>query len=57
MRDPDDTQTAELLPPAMTKAQRFRAKQIANGMRQYAYWLTPDEAKKVQASIKRMRKT
>lgn len=54
MKDPKDTKTAELL-PTLTKAQRFRAKQIAEGRRQYAYWLTENEARILKDYIERMR--
>lgn len=54
MKDPKDTMTPELL-PTMTKAQRFRAKQIAAGRRQFAYWLTEKEAARIQGIIDALR--
>ena len=54
MKDPKDTKTAELL-PTPTKAQRFRAKQLAAGRRQYAYWLTEKEATRIQGILDALR--
>lgn len=54
MKDPVDNKTRDLLQPT-TKAQRFRERQIAAGYRQYAYWLTENEARIIKDYIERMR--
>lgn len=53
MKDPADHQTPDLIEPPKTKAQRFREKQAAAGLSQYAFWLSPTEASKVKAFIEK----
>ena len=56
MKAPADTKTPDLvLLDPLTKAQRFRARQIEQGRRQFAFWLTEDENEKVKSLIKKMR--
>ena len=55
MKDPADNKTKDLIEPPKTKAQRFREKQIAAGLRQFAYWLTESEAQAVRGCIERLR--
>jgi hypothetical protein len=56
MRDPTDKKTPDMLNENMTKAQRYRAKQLALGFRQYAYWLTEVEEPRVRMYIAKLRK-
>lgn len=51
MKDPIDTRTPDLLAPTMTKQQRFRAKQLAAGRRQYSFWLNSMEVAAVRGFI------
>lgn len=51
MRDPADSKTADLLQTEKTKAQRFRDKQMAQGRRQFSFWLTPSQNEQVKAFV------
>lgn len=55
MKDPADNKTQDLIEPPKTKAQRFREKQVAAGLRQFAYWLTESEAQAVRDYIDKLR--
>jgi hypothetical protein len=54
MKDSSDKKTGDLL-AVKTKAQRFREKQLAAGMRQFSFWLTEEEAAKVKQFIESIR--
>lgn len=54
MKDEKDKRTGDLLKP-MTKMERYRLKQAAAGLRQYAFWLTEGEAKAVRDYIERIK--
>jgi len=51
MKDPADNKTLDLIQKPQTKAQRFKAKQAAAGLRQYSFWLNPAEAAAVKGFI------
>lgn len=55
MKDAADTKTKDMLEKPKTKAQRFREKQIATGLRQYSYWLSEAENEQVKKLISTMR--
>jgi len=55
MKDPADDKTAELIEKPKTKAQRFRDKQLAAGLRQYSFWLSNDENNQVKQFIQKTR--
>ena len=55
MKDPADDKTAELIEKPKTKAQRFRDKQLAAGLRQYSFWLSDDENNQVKQFIQKTR--
>jgi hypothetical protein len=52
MKDPADNKTPELIEKPKTKAQRFKEKQNALGLKQYSFWLNPGEAAAVKGFIK-----
>lgn len=52
MKDTKDHATGDLF---QSRQAKYRAKQEASGLRQYAYWLTPAEAQLVRIYIERMR--
>ena len=54
MKDSNDKKTGDLL-TIKTKAQRFREKQLAAGMRQFSFWLTEEEAAMVKNLIESAR--
>ena len=55
MKDAKDHATADLL-ETKNKAQRFREKQAAAGLRQYAFWLSEEDAAAVKKYIAKRRK-
>lgn len=55
MKDPADNKTAELIEKPKTKAQRFRDKQAAAGLRQFSFWLSEDENNQVKQFIQKTR--
>ena len=52
MKDTRDTETGELFTSRQAK---YRAKLEAAGLRQFAFWLTPEEAEKVRKFIEKSR--
>ena len=52
MKDTTDKRTGELFPSRQAK---YRAKLAAAGMRQYAFWLTHQEAEAVRQFIEQIR--
>lgn len=54
MKDSKDKRTGDLL-SVKTKAQRFREKQLATGLRQFSFWLTEDEAAQMKQFIESTR--
>ena len=55
MRDPADNKTRDLIEKPKTKAQRFRERQLATGLRQYSFWMTEAEALIIRDYIERLR--
>lgn len=55
MKDEHDTKTGDLI-EQKTRAQRFREKQQAAGLSQYAFWLTKRQAEAVKALLEKLRK-
>lgn len=51
MKDPADNKTPDLIEKPKTKAQRFKEKQNALGLKQYSFWLSPVEAGAVKGFI------
>ena len=54
MKDASDNKTGDLL-GTKTKAQRYRERQLAAGMRQFSFWLTDAEAETVRKFIAEQR--
>lgn len=52
MKDTKDTKTGELFTSRQAK---YRQKLQAAGLRQHAFWLTPEEAEKVRQLIEKLR--
>ena len=54
MKDASDNKTGDLL-GTKTKAQRYRERQLAAGMRQFSFWLTDKEAEQVRQFVESIR--